>query len=84
MKRGVDASSVISPELTTPAAMAHQRNQPSMGDSLKTPHSVSLKVLRCVYFHHDCLPAAQQLALSGFELRLRASQRLLLKLLESP
>ncbi|UPX16816.1 uncharacterized protein EKO05_0007201 [Ascochyta rabiei] len=26
--------------------MAHQRNQPSMGDSLKTPHSVSLKVLR--------------------------------------
>jgi hypothetical protein len=28
--------------------MAHQRNQPSMGDSLKTPHSVSLKVLRYV------------------------------------
>ncbi|KAH8730167.1 hypothetical protein GQ44DRAFT_607141 [Phaeosphaeriaceae sp. PMI808] len=26
--------------------MAHQRNQASMGDSLKTPHSVSLKVLR--------------------------------------
>ncbi|KAH3988927.1 hypothetical protein HBH70_068260 [Parastagonospora nodorum] len=26
--------------------MAHQRTQPSMGDSLKTPHSVSLKVLR--------------------------------------
>ncbi|KAF2035485.1 hypothetical protein EK21DRAFT_107012 [Setomelanomma holmii] len=26
--------------------MAHQRNQPSMGDSLKTTHSVSLKVLR--------------------------------------
>ncbi|EAT87786.2 hypothetical protein SNOG_05395 [Parastagonospora nodorum SN15] len=39
MKRGVDWSSVISRTLTTPAAMAHQRNQPSMGDSLKTPHS---------------------------------------------
>ncbi|KAF2833946.1 hypothetical protein CC86DRAFT_415985 [Ophiobolus disseminans] len=26
--------------------MAHQRSQPSMGESLKTPHSVSLKVLR--------------------------------------
>jgi hypothetical protein len=36
------------PSLITPADMAHQRNQPSMGDSLKTPHSVSLKVLRYV------------------------------------
>jgi len=83
MKRGVDASSVISPELTTPAAMAHQRNQPSIGDSLKTPHSVSLKVLRYVCLYQVCLPVIRQLARSGFELRLRAPQRLL-KLLESP
>lgn len=38
-------ASVMPPELSTPADMA-QRAQPSMGDSLKTPHSVSLKVLR--------------------------------------
>jgi hypothetical protein len=33
-------------QLRTLADMAHQRNQPSMGESLKMPHSVSLKVLR--------------------------------------
>ncbi|KAJ4994250.1 duf974 domain-containing protein [Stagonosporopsis vannaccii] len=48
--------------------MAHQRNQPSMGDSLKTPHSVSLKVLRLsrpsLATQHP-LPNSQELGISS-------------------
>jgi hypothetical protein len=76
MERGVDSSSVIFRELRAhhSRGMAHQRNQPSMGDSLKTPHSVSLKVLRYVlslcndrsYISHvsNCLEQ-HQVALTG-------------------
>ncbi|KAF3007774.1 hypothetical protein E8E13_010259 [Curvularia kusanoi] len=47
--------------------MAHQRNQPSMGDSLKTPHSVSLKVLRLSrpsLATQHALPNSQDLGIS--------------------
>ncbi|KAF3034256.1 hypothetical protein E8E12_006149 [Didymella heteroderae] len=48
--------------------MAHQRNQPSMGDSLKSPHSVSLKVLRLsrpALATQYPLPNAQELGISS-------------------